>query len=754
MVFGTCCILIDDHIKSMNTKSVKIEGVQRGLLVNFEVTQTFIHTEKEAKEVSYVFPNDLKICIYDTTFVVGDEIIKPKLQSKDEAKKTYDEAVDAGHTAVLGINIGYGMTQFKLGNVQPETECKVILKLAFTGHITKEKSFFVKFPIDVYTPSGSRGCLDINSSEFSFKLQSDPEKVTKVTSNVKNSKFDSNSKLFSIIDKIENDKNEKSIILTFETKEAFKSSCFISPTDSVNFDGCCISISPNLQESEDTNSEFVFVVDCSGSMGGNSIKKASECLEFFIKSLPEGSFFNVVCFGSRFEKLFDSSVSYNDQTLEKAVALATNLKANLGGTNIYSPLESIYSEKCEHGQRQIFIMTDGEVSDVEQVLDLISSHSNENRCFTIGIGRGCDAGLVEGIANASGGISDFVQEGDSISEKVIPQLQSSLHPSVTSLEIHIEGEENDSFEVSPYPLPPVNAKGSTVVFLRQKKRENAFEGGILITGNYGKESVEIPIEESQRLANVEEDKFGCSSGRNIGKAIVPLFAFSILQRLERKRNISDEEKARAIELSISSNVLCKYTGFVGMTEQQVVHQNYRACGGCCAAPMMMNCCCCRCAAPMAFSRPGHGSGRGSRHPPPKTHERIEKNSKCCAAHHLVNYEMEAGSCSTSNEVKYPTKYELISLTRYQKAGGFWDDLDAVKSITGISVEHIDVNLPDKDDERRCIATIVAIAAMRAYSPDEKNSWGMIEQKALAWLKKTLPNVNIEQAISQVQSKAK
>ncbi|KAK8871861.1 hypothetical protein M9Y10_007606 [Tritrichomonas musculus] len=141
-------------------------------------------------------------------------------------------------------------------------------------------------------------------------------------------------------------------------------------------------------------------------------------------------------------------------------------------------------------------------------------------------------------------------------KKVIQSVKKFiLHPSVTSLEIHIEGEENDSFEVSPYSLPSVNAKRSTVVYLRQKKRENAFEGGILITGNNGKESVEIPVEDVQRLSNVEEDKFGCSSGRNIGKAIVPLFAFSILQRLERKRNISDEEKARAIELSISSNVL-------------------------------------------------------------------------------------------------------------------------------------------------------------------------------------------------------
>lgn len=253
MVFGSCCIVDDDRVKSMNTKSVKIEGVQRGLLVNFEVTQTFYHTEKEEKKVSYVFPNDLKICIYDTTFVVGDEIIKPKLQSKEEAKKTYDEAVKSGHTAVLGLNIGYGMTQFMLGNVQPETECKVILKIAFTGQVTKEKSFFIKFPIDVYTPSGSRGCLDVNATDFSFQLQSEQEKVTKVISNVKNGKFDEVTKTFSISNKIENDSNEKSIILTFETNEPFKSSCYISPTDSVNFDGCSISISPNLPPTEDEN---------------------------------------------------------------------------------------------------------------------------------------------------------------------------------------------------------------------------------------------------------------------------------------------------------------------------------------------------------------------------------------------------------------------------------------------------------------------------------------------------------------------
>ena len=341
------------------------------------------------------------------------------------------------------------------------------------------------------------------------------------------------------------------------------------------------------------------------------------------------------------------------------------MKANLGGTNIYKPLENIYSEKCKNGQRQIFIMTDGEVSDVENVLDLISSHSSENRCFTIGIGRGCDAGLVEGMANASGGKS----------EKVIPQLQSSLHPSVTSVEIHIEN--NDSFEVSPYPLPSINANGSTVVYLSQKKKENAFEGGILITGTYGKETVEFPIEDVQKLVNVEEDKFGCSGGKNIGKAIDPLFAFSILQKLDRKRGISDDDKMKAIELSISSGVLCKYTGYVGMTLQstvssapQIMNYCYRCCCCCDAAPPM-ECCCnvapkrCCCA-----------------RPPPSA------NCCCIGAAPDSDSDSERKAHKRTEQPSFPTKYDLVSLVNFQKAAGFWDNLDAIRIMTGANVDKI------------------------------------------------------------------
>ena len=85
--------------------------------------------------------------------------------------------------------------------------------------------------------------------------------------------------------------------------------------------------------------EFIFVVDRSGSMSGKYIKEAAETLMLFLKSLPEACSFNIVGFGSRFKKLFPESVPYSQSNLDKAVAHTEELKADLGGTRLYSPLE-------------------------------------------------------------------------------------------------------------------------------------------------------------------------------------------------------------------------------------------------------------------------------------------------------------------------------------------------------------------------------------------------------------------------------
>lgn len=82
-----------------------------------------------------------------------------------------------------------------------------------------------------------------------------------------------------------------------------------------------------------------------------------------VHSIPLGSKFNIVGFGSKFEKLFNKSTEYNEESLKIAEKLLRNLEANLGGTEIFEPLQSIFAEEIDPIlPRNVYMFTDGEVS--------------------------------------------------------------------------------------------------------------------------------------------------------------------------------------------------------------------------------------------------------------------------------------------------------------------------------------------------------------------------------------------------------
>ncbi len=132
--------------------------------------------------------------------------------------------------------------------------------------------------------------------------------------------------------------------------------------------------------------DFIFVVDRSGSMSGKYIKQAAETLMLFLKSLPKACSFNIVGFGSRFEKLFPMSVPYNQSNLDKAIAHTEELKADLGGTHLYAPLEYIFSQPLNSRvTRQVFVLTDGSVSNTVEVIDLVRRNANKARYVCVSL---------------------------------------------------------------------------------------------------------------------------------------------------------------------------------------------------------------------------------------------------------------------------------------------------------------------------------------------------------------------------------
>lgn len=77
----------------------------------------------------------------------------------------------------------------------------------------------------------------------------------------------------------------------------------------------------NNQQMGKINCEYIFIVDCSGSMSDeNKIGYARQAMTIFLKSLPIGSFFNIFRFGSTYEqfKKKQITIEYNEKSAKEA----------------------------------------------------------------------------------------------------------------------------------------------------------------------------------------------------------------------------------------------------------------------------------------------------------------------------------------------------------------------------------------------------------------------------------------------------
>lgn len=70
-----------------------------------------------------------------------------------------------------------------------------------------------------------------------------------------------------------------------------------------------------------TDNFFIFIVDRSGSMSGSKMNTTNEALVLFLKSLPAGSRFDIISFGSRFDHMCmdPQGFAYNDKTVNEAL---------------------------------------------------------------------------------------------------------------------------------------------------------------------------------------------------------------------------------------------------------------------------------------------------------------------------------------------------------------------------------------------------------------------------------------------------
>ncbi|XP_069013313.1 von Willebrand factor A domain-containing protein 5B2 [Embiotoca jacksoni] len=202
--------------------------------------------------------------------------------------------------------------------------------------------------------------------------------------------------------------------------------------------------------------ELLFLVDRSGSMSGTNIHCVKEAMVVALKSLPSGTMFNIVGFGTTIKHLFTSSKLCTDVTLMQASEYVQRMRADMRGTNLLGALSWLYQQPMQRSYpRQIFIITDGSISNVPKVLELVRRNTCAGRCFGLGLSPRACRRLLQGVAKLTGGTTEFLDDEERLQPKLIKSLKKAFEPVLTDVRIDWYLPENMEALLSPNEIPPL-----------------------------------------------------------------------------------------------------------------------------------------------------------------------------------------------------------------------------------------------------------------------------------------------------------
>ncbi|XP_030016000.1 von Willebrand factor A domain-containing protein 5B1 [Sphaeramia orbicularis] len=202
--------------------------------------------------------------------------------------------------------------------------------------------------------------------------------------------------------------------------------------------------------------ELLFLVDRSGSMSGTNIHRVKEGMLVALKSLPSGTMLNIVGFGTTIKPLFTSSRLCTDVTLMQAYEYVQRMRADMRGTNLLGALSWVYQQPTQRSYpRQVFIVTDGTITNVAKVLELVRRNTCAGRCFGLGLGPRACRRLLQGVAKLTGGTTEFLEDEDRLQPKLIKSLKKAFEPVLTDVRIDWYLPENMEALLSPNEIPPL-----------------------------------------------------------------------------------------------------------------------------------------------------------------------------------------------------------------------------------------------------------------------------------------------------------
>ena len=463
-----------------------------GPIARSVLRQRFVNPSELWAEAIYAFPLPQDAAVDHMRLHIGDRIIEGDIQEKQQARETYQAAKAAGKRSALVEQARPNLFTTTVANIPPHGE--ILVELEYQQELQwRDGTFSLRFPMAItprYKPADTTPIEQTstlanawsllpgelpNAADLSLTQTDDGQRTqhNPVSLHLVLRPGFEIGELESLYQPITQQQlngethieladtstaSDRDFLLRWKPRDAaaVQAAWFVESGPAGDY-ALLMLMPPQQAYAASLNQarEVIFIIDTSGSMGGESIRAAKAGLQAGLDYLSPGDRFNLIEFNDQSTTLFSQPQEADQQHLQQARQWTSRLKAG-GGTEMRSALQSAFSQDLDPGVqrlRQIVFITDGAVSNEAELMSMIHAQLGNARLFTVGIGSAPNAYFMTEAAHFGRGSFSYIGHSNEVQERMQTLFARLDHPALTDLNLDLPVAS----DALPNPLPDLYA---------------------------------------------------------------------------------------------------------------------------------------------------------------------------------------------------------------------------------------------------------------------------------------------------------
>jgi Ca-activated chloride channel family protein len=400
---------------------VQANGRLDGVLFELTLRQSYRNTSDRVLEVVYTFPLPHQAVLLGFASELNGVRKVGTIVAKREAERQYEEALAEGDAPVMLEALADGMHTANIGNLKPGDE--MALEVRFAQLLTFEQGRLrLAIPTTIAPRYGSAESAGLQPQQVpQASLMAEYPLVLSITvaGSLATGTVECPTHGFAReavdgglrLDLAPGAWLDRDVVIVLTPREPLPS-LVIQARDTVP-QAAPVVVMAALQPPVTAPRQRIalkLLVDCSGSMGGDSIASARVALHGALAGLTEHDQVSVSRFGSTVEHVLAPSAC-TPQTLRRLKPAVDAIDANLGGTEMEAALKAVFalpvSRDCAGAD--VLLVTDGEIWQAQEMI--AAARASGHRVFAIGVGSSPAEGVLRSLAEATGGACEFATPG-------------------------------------------------------------------------------------------------------------------------------------------------------------------------------------------------------------------------------------------------------------------------------------------------------------------------------------------------------